>query len=290
MRYRHTDTDIVRSARQQDFLSQARQQVRSATCSSTSNDLIQIFTEYTTSDISNVRRCCSCSTSRRIPRRRNQAGPLPGRTRSQLRLRVTGAIHQAVEEFLGEAGHDPRGSRKAKKKRRRRGRSEARQGQEEPRSRSRSRKPPGSDELVPASKPGEPRAKIVARQVGGGFPVFYPTRLPSGAAFVETNPYEHVVDPRVYHLKDKDKERHPAYRMVGIYQPEYERHHYFGVQGIRAGQTRRSSTTRAKPRRSTAANTTSSSTAAGSDGRLAPRRKHLLGLERACSARSPTTR
>ena len=33
-------------------------------------------------------------------------------------------------------------------------------------------------------------------------------------------------------MKDKDKERHPAYRMVGVYQPEYE-DTYFGIQGIR---------------------------------------------------------
>jgi len=93
--------------------------------------------------------------------------------------------------------------------------------------------PPGGDELVPAVELGEQEAEIVARKVGGGFPVFYPTRLPAGAAFVETNPYEHVVDPRVYHLKDKDKERHAAYRMVGLFIPVYEEPNYFGVQGIR---------------------------------------------------------
>jgi hypothetical protein len=74
-------------------------------------------------------------------------------------------------------------------------------------------------------------AKIVARKVGGGFPVFYPTRLPSGAAYVETNPYLHVVDPRVYHFKDTGGTRHVAYRMVLTLElPDGT--HYFGVQGI----------------------------------------------------------
>ena len=72
----------------------------------------------------------------------------------------------------------------------------------------------------------------VARHVGGGFPVFYPTRLPEGAIYQESNSYEHIVNPCVYHLKDKEKVRHAAYRMVGVYQPEYELN-YFGVQGIR---------------------------------------------------------
>src|SRR6185503_3901194 len=42
VRYRHTDTDLVRAARQQDVLSAARQRV----------PLLALFTEYTTSDIS----------------------------------------------------------------------------------------------------------------------------------------------------------------------------------------------------------------------------------------------
>jgi hypothetical protein len=74
-------------------------------------------------------------------------------------------------------------------------------------------------------------AKIVARKVGGGFPVFFPTRLPSGAAYVETDPYLHVVDPRVYHLKDTDENRHGAYRMV-VTEELPDGIHYFGLQGI----------------------------------------------------------
>jgi hypothetical protein len=35
----------------------------------------------------------------------------------------------------------------------------------------------------------------------------------------------------VYHLKDPNGDRHPAYRMVAEYQPEYEIN-YFGIQGI----------------------------------------------------------
>ena len=39
------------------------------------------------------------------------------------------------------------------------------------------------------------------------------------------------VDPRVYHLRDKDEESHPAYRMVGTWRTR-RRPHYFGIQGI----------------------------------------------------------
>ena len=51
MRYRHTDTDIVRSARQQSFISSARSQVSLNDLVFGQSHLIKIFTEYTTSDI-----------------------------------------------------------------------------------------------------------------------------------------------------------------------------------------------------------------------------------------------
>lgn len=58
VRYRHTDTDLVRAARQQDFLREARQKVEPRELipapvigGDTGNELIDIFTEYTRSDI-----------------------------------------------------------------------------------------------------------------------------------------------------------------------------------------------------------------------------------------------
>ena len=59
VRYRHTDTDLVRAARQQDFLSQARRQVPAGEVipilgGNLGSDLLDIFTEYTSSDIDNT--------------------------------------------------------------------------------------------------------------------------------------------------------------------------------------------------------------------------------------------
>jgi len=53
VRYRHTDTDIVRAARQQDFLREARQKVpiREVASPFGENEFIEIFTSYTESDI-----------------------------------------------------------------------------------------------------------------------------------------------------------------------------------------------------------------------------------------------
>jgi LCP family protein required for cell wall assembly len=51
VRYRHTDNDLVRSARQQDFLREARQKVPPEKLITDRNELLKIFTDYTTSDI-----------------------------------------------------------------------------------------------------------------------------------------------------------------------------------------------------------------------------------------------
>lgn len=50
-RYRHTDNDVIRAARQQDFLREARQKVPPEVLFAERKELISIFTEHTTSDI-----------------------------------------------------------------------------------------------------------------------------------------------------------------------------------------------------------------------------------------------
>src|ERR1700744_4818916 len=107
VRYRHTDTDIVRSARQQSFLSQARHQISPAGLLNDDQGLLKTLTEYTSSDI--------------------EEGPelitpldllygVRGAERNQVHFPATlgpsyvysdpTKIHHAVREFLGEAGYD----------------------------------------------------------------------------------------------------------------------------------------------------------------------------------------
>jgi LCP family protein required for cell wall assembly len=224
VRYRHTDTDLVRAARQQDFLSDARQRVPVADLVLGSNDLIDIFTEYTTSDISDK------ETMLKEVHFPAELGP-------SFVYASHEAIEEAVDQFLGiEASGGPRGSldegdgeagggakKHGKGKKKHKG---------SPKPHLAAPKPPGSDGLVPAGEAGEAEGKAVARKVNRGFPVFYPARLPSGAFYVESNPYYHVQDPRVYHLKDTDGVRHAAYRMT-LEMELPDGIHYLGVQGIR---------------------------------------------------------
>ena len=272
MRYRHTDTDLVRSARQQDFISDARQQVSLQDLVFDQSDLIDIFTKYTTSDINDKETMLrSAETVPRLAQRHDQARstsrPNSARATSTRRRE---AIHEAVEE-VPRIEAEQRTARLARRREEGEGgKEEGREEGQEGRRRSRrsrtrrSRSRPAATAWCRPPKRAKPRAKAAARKVGGGFPVFYPTRLPSGAYYVESNTYEHIQDPRVYHLKDTDGERHAAYRMVGVYELPDTNRTTSASRGSTAGKTRRSSTTRAKRRRSTAANTTSSSTAIGS--------------------------
>jgi polyisoprenyl-teichoic acid--peptidoglycan teichoic acid transferase len=54
VRYRHTDNDIVRAARQQEFLREARQKIPPQRLFEDRKELISIFTEHTTSDINDT--------------------------------------------------------------------------------------------------------------------------------------------------------------------------------------------------------------------------------------------
>jgi LCP family protein required for cell wall assembly len=235
VRFRHTDTDIVRSARQQSFISNARGQVSLEDLLFDQTHLIDIFTEYTTSDIHNASELLE--VLKLLIGARNASIEqihFPAELGPSYVYASEEAIHGAVMEFLGETttskeGFPERAKSDAKKKG-----SKSKQGRKKNKGKKKpivESKPPGSDGLLPAGEAGKAEAKIVARKVGGAFPVFYATRLPSGASYVESNPYEHIQDPRVYHLRSPNGDRHPAYRMVADYQPEYEVN-YFGIQGI----------------------------------------------------------
>ncbi|HWM64751.1 MAG TPA: LCP family protein [Solirubrobacterales bacterium] len=242
VRFRHTDTDLVRAARQQDFLSAARQRVPISDLALDvlgEGDLIDIFTEYTSSDISDTK--SMIEVMKLLIASRNaeiNEVDFPAELGPSFVYASPEVIQGAVDQFLGiEASGGPRGSleeadggSKPKRKGKGKGRKKAKRGKSKPKPQVKAKRP-GDDGLVSAHEAGELEAKAVTRKVSHGFPVFYPTRLPPGAAYVESNPYLHVQDPRVYHFKDPDDNRHGAYRMVLTLElPDGV--HYFGVQGI----------------------------------------------------------
>jgi LCP family protein required for cell wall assembly len=237
VRYRHTDTDLVRSARQQDFISAARQRVSVQDLVFDQSGLIDIFTKYTTSDINDT--ATMLQVLKLFLASRNASIKevhFPAELGPSFVYTTPEAVNGAVNMFLGiEASGGSRGTLEdgeaSDGKRARKGGKKSKSKEKPEKPHIAKPKPPGSDGLVPAREVGEAEADTAARKLGSGFPVFYPTRLPSGAYYVESNSYEHIQDPRVYHLKDTDEERHAAYRMVGVLELP-DGNHYFGMQGI----------------------------------------------------------
>jgi polyisoprenyl-teichoic acid--peptidoglycan teichoic acid transferase len=238
VRYRHTDTDIVRSARQQEFLSAARSRVSVEDIVFDQGELIEAFTDYTTSDISDgktlleVLKLLAASRNSTI----NEVN-FPAELGPSFVYTTPGAVEEAVQEFLGgETTQEAKAAQRQSREEAAAGRKKNKQ--KKPQRKPRQKKPKvdvvkaGSDGLVPAGEAGKAEAKIAVRRARGFFPVYYPTRLPEGTRYVESDPYEKVVDPYVYNLKDEDGNRHVAYRMVLVAEMS-DGTHYFGVQGVR---------------------------------------------------------
>src|SRR3954447_13378938 len=112
VRYRHTDTDIVRSARQQDFISSARQRVPIKDLLLGRSNLIDIFTQYTSSDISDTGTMIQVLDL--FIESRNAAIKevhFPAELGPSYVYASPEAIQEAVDKFLGiEASAGPRGS------------------------------------------------------------------------------------------------------------------------------------------------------------------------------------
>jgi polyisoprenyl-teichoic acid--peptidoglycan teichoic acid transferase len=239
VRYRHTDTDIVRSARQQSFLGQVRHKISPTDLITNNHNLIGILASYTSTDIDEGAELIELlDLLYELRGAEVQQVHFPAELGPSFVYSNEDEIRHAAKEFLGEAGYETQKSEDEKRKEEAEKKRKAKKQREREKAKKAGKKqkkakhtPPGGDELVPADEAGLAAGEAVVRHVGGAFPVYYPTRLPAGAAFQESNPYEHVVNPRVYHLKDKEKVRHGAYRMVAVYAPEYEPV-YFGVQGI----------------------------------------------------------
>jgi LCP family protein required for cell wall assembly len=203
VRYRHEDTDIVRGARQQDFLRQAKDQVGVGKIIDDRRELTKIFGRYTESDIRSRRsvirllRLVAASAGNPISevRFRGKVGP------SYVTIGQK-SLAKMTQEFLGtKQSKGPRG--------------EVPVG--DPAQRKRARQDAGTLEV--ATTAGKQQA-LAAIAGGVRFPVFYPTQRTRSSLFA-------YPQPRVYDIK-VGRMRYQSYRMVikrGLVGE------YFGLQG-----------------------------------------------------------
>ncbi|HLM08386.1 MAG TPA: LCP family protein [Thermoleophilaceae bacterium] len=212
VRFRHTDDDLVRSARQQDFLRQVKQQVTYTDLISKRDRLMRIFGRNTATD-------ADLRSRKEILRLVKLAYFSAGQPIQEIHFEgeigpsyveaSNAQVKKLVQRFLqvrdspGPRGRAP-GERPARKPRRKQRRSA------------------GSLNLYDASVTGEDQGlQTVQAGAGGSLPVYYPTLLLNSSQFMPP--------PRVYKLRSPEGKTYGAYRMV--IRRTNANGEYYGLQG-----------------------------------------------------------
>lgn len=191
VRYRHTDNDIVRAARQQDFLRQVRSQISTSKLIGKTGKLINIFADNTASDIhstSALRRLVQIMLG--VVNKPIKQVKFHGRLGPSYVTASPAQIQAAVRQFLyvkSESGPLTRQRKRAPYARKGKGGGA------------------GGPDLVDVSSTGKAQARIATPHVG--FPVFYPRRLLKGSSFASDA-------SRTYTIDAPHKKRYRAYKMV----------------------------------------------------------------------------
>jgi LCP family protein required for cell wall assembly len=225
-RYRHTDNDIVRAARQQSFLREARAKVPPDRLIEDRKKLIKIFTTYTSSDIDSAEQMLQVLRLF-FDLRSSQIKEIhfTGNVGPSYVTATPDQIHKAVNEFLGIQGTPgPAGS------------------SAQPDEKVTPETPPDYTKPAPASgkkeAAPEPSATLTRttygkqlaqaiRARGERVPVFYPTLLEVGSDYAQK--------PRVYKINGKGDQAPPhaeraAYKWVFSLPTLGD---YYGFQGTR---------------------------------------------------------
>jgi LCP family protein required for cell wall assembly len=214
VRFRHADSDIVRAARQQDFLRQAKDQISSSSLIHHSGKLLDIFTKSTEVDrqlasIVGLERLLKLALFSAGHPVRQVTFPaqfvkdtLPDGTPIDYVTADPAAVASTVQQFL----HGAKASAKRKHKHKH--------------ARSTTKVP---TLLVNVARANEDLAAPYAAKHSLGFPIYYPTRATSAAR------PSNVDSPRLYTIRDRADKAHRAYRLVFI-QNEIEGQ-YYGIEG-----------------------------------------------------------
>ena len=209
VRFRHLDTDIVRGARQQHYLSLAKDQTGVEELFRDRERLLELFGRFTDTDIRSpqaiLRLLKLAYESSRDPLRRIKFRAELGTEFVTIGKDELAAVKN---EFLNaEASEGPTGPTKPRENR--------------PARKARKRSAvPG---LVEAKVPGEDQAVIAAPKIP--FPVYYAKLMKKGSRYWDGFG---ASAPRTYGIHDHDKKLHRAYRMV-VESPGLGE--YYGIQG-----------------------------------------------------------
>jgi polyisoprenyl-teichoic acid--peptidoglycan teichoic acid transferase len=204
VRYRHTDNDIVRGARQQDFLRQVRAQVSTRKLFDNVDKLIDVFANNTRSDIQStgaLRRLLKIMLG--VQDKPIKQVKFHGRLGESYVTASPAQIKAATRQFLYlRLASGPLNKTRKRSKSARKGKSDG-----------------GNSNLVDSTQASRAQGQIATQNVG--FPVYYPRKLVRGSSFAEDA-------PRTYTITAVNDRRYRAYKMVVFTGFIGE---YYGLQG-----------------------------------------------------------
>jgi polyisoprenyl-teichoic acid--peptidoglycan teichoic acid transferase len=225
VRYRHDDNDLVRSARQQDFLREARQELPASKILAERNQLIDILKKYVTSDIANETDLVGLgklfigahnAPVVQVHFPANLGGPTASYVTASQQ-----AIRDAVQKFEGETptATPPQeaaasGSKSNKKKKNGGGSKK-------------SAKPTPPPPLIDSALGQQYAAQLAGAQTKGGkpminFPIYYPTKLAVDSTLTD--------DSRAFPIDGPGNEAYRGYKIVAEL-PTDGYTAYYGVSG-----------------------------------------------------------
>jgi polyisoprenyl-teichoic acid--peptidoglycan teichoic acid transferase len=222
VRYRHGDNDLVRAARQQDFLRQVRnakgtkELMSNGIAPGNLKKLAKVFGRYFDRDK-------SLDSSKEVFKFAKTVLFTAGNPVREVRFRVVDApdhvnlvasesmLKETVSEFMNaKASATPREQTEPTQ-------ADVKASRE--RAKRRKNKPSSIKGLEEASAEGENQAILGARKID--FPFYFPTLRTSTAAYQGQ-------EPRTYTIRDERKKKHDAYRLVLAKGVVGE---YYGIQG-----------------------------------------------------------
>ena len=238
VRYRHTDTDLVRAARQQDFLREARQKVQPRellgalnpfSSGGQGNELIDIFTDYTRSDIDDQADVIGILKSfidmRNVPVNEVHFQGDIGGPDNPFVTSTDGQVKKAKDEFLNGAGSSgQRGGEKATEK-------NDGEKKKKKKKKKKDKDPTAGANVIDTEAVTDQKFPTLADRFAAdaaknsrrlGIPVFYPTRVAPGSSF--------STGSRTYEYKNEDDKKESGYKTVIQYQPSFQTE-YYGVMG-----------------------------------------------------------
>jgi len=246
VRFRHADTDLVRAARQQDFLRQAKDQVGTSKLIDDREALMKIFADATRTDqdlrtesgVLKVLKLALFSAGHPLSEVEFPHTFVNAPVSTRMRNGVTvpngglGSYIEATPSQIADAVDDFMHAR-APKKAPSTGRKKKSEGKAAKARRKRAaRKTPTSWTqygLVEARRRAEDLVAPVLAKSSIPFPVYFPSALTAPAAYPASTTTPKAANPRIYTLRDRAGKKHWAYRLV----IEHNRTEgqYYGVQG-----------------------------------------------------------